>query len=125
MQRRAGIIQLTVDGERQDAKGNFTYNLGRSIREAVIGSDGVHGFMEKPQVAFIEGEITDRGDLSLDALISTESATVVLQLAIGPNGPAKAIVLEQAAFVGEGSGNSEEGNIAVRFESDTGEEVIP
>jgi len=125
MQRRAGIIQLTVDGERQDAKGNFTYNLGRPIRESIVGSDAIHGFMEKPQAASIEGEITDRGDLSLDALISTENATVVLQLAIGPNGPAKAIVLEGAAFVGEGSGNSEEGNIAVRFEADTGEEVLP
>ncbi len=125
MERRAGIIQLTINGERHDAKGNFTYNLGRPVRESIVGSDAIHGFMEKPQVAFIEGEVTDRGDLSLDALISSENVTVVLQLAIGPNGPAKAIVLEAAAFIGEGSGNSEEGNIAVRFESDSGEEIQP
>lgn len=125
MKRRAGIIQVTGNGVRYDAKGNWTYNLGRPKRESIVGSDGIHGFMEKPQPAFIEGEITDSSSLSLAELVSIESATIVLQLAVGPNGPAKAIVLRDAAFTGEGTGNSEEGNIAVRFEGPNADEVTP
>lgn len=123
--RRAGLIQLTVDSTRFDCKGNFTYNLGKPKREAIVGSDGIHGFKETPQQAFIEGEITDKGTLSLSALTSLEGVTAVLQLARGPDGPAKAVVLRDAWYAGEGTGNTEEGNIGVRFESDSGDEVTP
>lgn len=117
-QRRGGIIQVQIDGEIQDAKGNWTYNIGRPKREAIVGSDVVHGFKETPQVAFIEGEITDRGTLDLEKLVSLSSSTVTLQLANG-----KVIVLRDAYYAGEGTGNTEEGNIAVRFEGIQGEEV--
>lgn len=117
-QRRGGIIQVQINGELQDAKGDFTYNLGRPVREAVVGSDAVHGYTEKPQVAFVEGEITDRGTLDLDGLVRLENATVTLELANG-----KVIVLREAWFAGEGTGNTGEGNIAVRFEGKSGEEI--
>ena len=116
--RVGGIIELKIDGAIYNAKGNFTYNLGRPMREGVIGADAVHGFKETPQVAFIEGEITDRADMSLDSLTGTTGATVYLRLANG-----KIIVLRDAWFAGEGTGNTEEGNIAVRFEGMSGEEV--
>ncbi len=117
-QRRGGIIQLQVDGELQDAKGNFTYNLGRPMREAIIGADAVHGYKETPQVAFVEGEITDRGNLDLAKLVTLTGATVTLELANG-----KVIALRDAWYAGEGTGNTEEGNIAVRFEGKSGEEI--
>jgi hypothetical protein len=117
-QRRGGIIQLQVNGELHDAKGNFTYNLGRPKREGIVGSDGVHGYKETPQVAFIEGEITDRGNLDLAKLVTMFGATVTLELANG-----KVIVLRDAWFASEGTGNTEEGNIAVRFEGANGEEI--
>ncbi len=118
-QRRGGIIELQVDGQVFDAKGNFTYNLGLAKREAIIGTDNVHGFKETPQVAFIEGEITDRGTMDLAALVGTENATVTLTLANG-----KVIVLREAWFAGEGTGNTEEANVAVRFEGKGAEEII-
>lgn len=117
-QRRGGIIQVQVNGEIYDAKGNWTYNLGRPKREAIIGADTVHGYKETPQVAFIEGEITDRGSLDLDALVRVSLSTITLELANG-----KVIVLQEGWYAGEGTGNSEEGNIAVRFEGVTAEEV--
>lgn len=116
--RVGGLIEVKVDGQIYNAKGNFTYNLGRPRREAVVGSDTVHGYKETPQVAFIEGEITDRADFSLDALTRIENATVYLRLANG-----KLIVLREAWYAGEGTGNTEEGNIAFRFEGKSGEEV--
>jgi len=117
-QRRGGLIQLQVGGELYDAKGNFTFNLGRPVREAIVGSDVVHGYKETPQVAFVEGEITDRGTLDLAKVVTMVDATVTLELANG-----KVIVIRDAWFAGEGTGNTDEGNVAVRFEGRSGEEI--
>lgn len=117
-QRKGGIIQVQVNGEIFQAKGNFTYNLGRSKREAIVGSDAVHGYKEVPQVGFIEGEFTDGNSMSLDALVTFTDATVTLALANG-----KVIVVHGAYYAGEGSGSSEEGAIPVRFEGEA-EEVV-
>lgn len=117
-QRRGGIIQVQVNGSLLEARGNWTYNLGRPVREAIIGADTVHGFKETPQAAFIEGEITDRGTLDLVDLVELEDAMVTLTLANG-----KVIALRNAWYAGDGTGNTEEGNIAVRFEGSGAEEV--
>lgn len=117
-QRKGGKIQLQVAGVLHDAKGDFTYNLGRPMREALVGSDTVHGFIERPQVAFIEGEITDRGTLDLADLVTSQDVTVTLELANG-----KIIVLRDAWFAGEGTGNTGEGNVGVRFEGKSAEEI--
>lgn len=118
-QRRVGgLIQVQIQGEIYDAKGSFTYNLGRPMREAVVGADTVHGYKEMPQVAFVEGVITDRQTLDLETLVSARDVTVTLQLANG-----KVIVLREAWFAGEGSASTEEGEITVRFEGIGGEEV--
>lgn len=111
-QRVGGIIQLAVGGERFDCKGNFTYNLGYPKREPVNGADATHGFKEVPQPAFIEGEVTDRGGLSIKKLVTMDGATATLKLANG-----KVISLRSVWYAGEGTGNTEEGNIGVRFES--------
>lgn len=110
-QRRAGLIQIQVDGEIFDAKGAFTYNLGAPLREAIIGSDGVHGYKETPQPGMIEGVITDRGNLKLASVVNARDVTVTLTLGNG-----KVISLGEAWYAGEGTGNTEEGEIAVRWQ---------
>ncbi len=117
-QRRAGLIQLQVSGEIQDAKGSFTYNLGRPKREAIVGSDSVHGYKEAPQIAYIEGAITDRGSLDVAALASGRDLTVTLSLANG-----KVIVLRDAWFAADGTASTEEAEIAVRWEGANAEEI--
>ncbi len=114
----AGLIELKVDGRVYSAKGNFTYNAGVPLREAILGSDGVHGFKETPQAPFIEGEVTDRGDLDLISLASITDATVVLK-----HGNGKLFMLTGAYYAGDGTGTTEESNVAVRFEGDDAEEV--
>ncbi|MTI13363.1 phage tail tube protein [Sansalvadorimonas verongulae] len=116
--RKGGIIELTMNGERYDAKGAFTYNLGKPQREAIIGGDEVHGFKETPQVAFIEGAITDNKNLDLAKLVTAEDMTAVLRLANG-----KSVVLNNGWYAGEGSGNTEEGEIGVRIEGRRAEEI--
>lgn len=117
-QRKGGIIFVKVDGAQMDAKGNFSYNLGKPKREAIIGADQVHGYKETPQAAFIEGEITDSSTLDLAALVQMENATVTLQLANG-----KVIALRDGWYAGDGTGNTEEGNIQVRFEGLSADEI--
>jgi hypothetical protein len=116
--RVGGLISLKINGDMYFAKGNFTYNLGKPKKEAVIGSDRVHGYKEVPQVPFIEGEITDRNELNLEDLITLDDATVTLELANG-----KVIMLREGWYAGEGTGNTEEGNIALRIEGISAEEV--
>jgi len=116
--RRSGIIELKTNGVLYDAKGNFTYNLGRPKREAIVGADRVHGFKETPQVSFIEGEITDSSTLDLEALVLIDNATVTLSLNNG-----KVIELRQAWYAAEGNVQTEEGNIQIRFEAADGEEI--
>ena len=117
-QRRAGIIYFKADGVLYSAKGDFTYDIGRPKRDAIVGSDGVHGFKETPKPAFIEGEITDSSDLDLDALVQLEGVTSQLELANG-----KIIVLRDSWYAGDGTVNTGEGNIALRMEAKSGEEV--
>ena len=117
-QRRGGIIYFKINGALHEAKGNYTYNFGAPKREAIIGSDGVHGFKEIPQVSYIEGEITDRSDLDVEALVNLENATATLELANG-----KIFVLRDCWYAGDGNVQTEEGNIQIRLEGKSGEEI--
>jgi hypothetical protein len=112
-QRRGGIIELKINGEIFDAKGNFSFGLGKNERSSIIGADGVHGFAEKIMAGYIEGEITDKSTLSLDSLSQVTEAVITLTLANG-----KIIVLRDAFSVNPDgmSGSTEEGAIKVRFE---------
>lgn len=116
--RVGGIIFLKVDGELFQAKGEFTYNIGVPKREAVVGQDAVHGFKEEPQVAMLEGSITDSDDLDLQAFVEVRDATITLELANG-----KIIVLREAFYAADGNVTSSEGEIEVKFEGISGEEV--
>jgi hypothetical protein len=119
MKRIGGIIQVKANGTIYSAKGQFTYNLGLPKRETVVGSDGVHGFKEMPQVPFIEGAFTDQGDLNMAALVTMKDATVTLDLANG-----KMIALRDAFYAGEGTGSTDEGEVDVRFEGEDAEEIV-
>lgn len=119
MERIGGIINVQIDGVNYRAKGEWSYGLGVPKKEAVVGTDGVHGFKETPQVAYIEGEVTDSRDLDHIALASIANATVTLQ-----HGNGKVIVIREAWQAGDAIGHTEEGNIDVRFESAGRAEVI-
>jgi len=116
--RVSGIIELKTNGEIQNAKGGFTYNLGRHKKEMIVGQDRVHGYKSLPQVPFIEGEITDRGSLNLETFMDADDVTVTLSLANG-----KVIVLKEAVYAADGDGQTEEANIQARWEGISCEEV--
>lgn len=114
--RVAGVIELKVNGDLLRAVGDFTFNLGKPKREAAIGSTGVDGFKEMPQVAFIEGSIRHTERTNVAAITDVADATITLTLA-----NKQVVVLRNAWFAGEGAGHTEEGTFDVRFEGVSGE----
>jgi len=116
--RVGGIILLKRDSDLLQAKGEFTYNIGAPKREAVVGADAIHGFKEEPQVAMIEGAITDSDELDLKDLLTFRDGTITLELANG-----KVIVLREAFYAADGNVTTSEGEIEVRFEGVEAEEV--
>jgi len=118
MARVGGIIQLIVNGERQKAKGEFTYNLGGEQRTSVAGVDEPHGFKTEVRVPMCEGTITDRQDLDLAALQMLENATVQLDLANG-----KTVVFQGAYYSGSGNAKTGEGEIEFKIEAQAAAEV--
>ena len=116
--RIGGIISVKADGELYLAKGNFTYNLGKPMREGVVGHDAVHGYKELPQIPFIEGEFTDTKDMDLEALVTLVDVTVTIDLANG-----KIITLRDAWWAADGTWNTEEGNGTARFEGMSADEI--
>jgi len=116
--RVGGIIFFKVDGELFQAKGAFTHNLNPTKRESVVGQDTIHGFKEEPKVLFIEGTITDSDELDYVAFTQIRDATITLELANN-----KVAVLREAFYAADGDVTSDEGEIQVRFEGISGEEV--
>lgn len=113
-----GIQSLQVNGRTYRTKGSWTYDLGGEMREAIVGSDRVHGYKATPKVAFIEGTMSDADDQDVKLLSKVDNATVVLELRNG-----KAIVLRGAWAAGEFQVSTEESEISARFEAQEAEEV--
>lgn len=119
-QRKGGIIFFKIDGVQFSAKGEFTYGLGKNTRTAIVGQDGVHGFSEQPVAPFIEGAFTDAADVDLDAVADVTDSTITLELANG-----KVVALRNAWCTNPDGlgGSTTEGEIAVRFEGLSAEEI--
>ena len=116
--RRAGVLFLKIDGIQHDVMGNWTYNLGQPKREAIVGPDRVQGYKETPQVAYLEGEITDAGELDVAKLLNLTDTTTTLELANG-----KTIVHRNGWYAGDGNIGTENANIQIRIEALSAEET--
>jgi len=108
--RVGGTIHLKAGGVVLRAKGSFSYDIGGFLREEVMGQVGIDGFTEVAVPGYIEGEITDDGSVDVKALRNTKNATVTLALANG-----KTVVLNKAFAAGEWTGQTEAGNMSVKF----------
>lgn len=117
MARRGGILGFKLNGVIEDAKGNFTFGFGGEKKEAIVGADAIHDYKTTQLVPFIEGAITDRGDLDLEDIWEF-SGTITLEHANG-----KIYVLRDAWYAGDRQGSTEEGEIPVRFEGKSLREI--
>jgi len=114
----AGTAYIKADGRQYSARGNFTVMVDPFEREGIAGQDGVHGYSEKPVVPYIEGDISDSPDFSIEDLQAVSDATVTLETASG-----KVYILRNAWAAGVRELDTEEGKIPVRFEGMSGEEI--
>src|SRR5579871_4325433 len=111
-QRIAGICFFKVDGIQFSLRGAFTVQPLDTDKTGIAGQDGFHGYSEMPVVPYIEGEISDRGTLSLKALQDITDSTVTAELANG-----KVYILSDAFYAGkEAPIETVDGKIKVRFE---------
>lgn len=116
--RIGGIIFFKIDGAQFRAKGSWTYNLGVPKKTMQAGSDNIHGYTEQPQVPFIEGTITDRSELDLQALQEAVDVSCTLELAND-----KVISLKNAVWASEGNVTTEMGEIECRMEGLSAQEI--
>ena len=110
--RVAGTVYVKIDGKQVRVRGKWTLNPGEPKREAVVGGDGVHGYTEKPQACYLEGEITPTAELNIRELQNVREASVTVEWGAG-----KGHVLRGAWFAGDGTIDLEEGSMTVRFEA--------
>lgn len=117
--RIAGVCYLKVDGTQYALRGGLTVSTDALEREGVAGMDGVHGYIERPRVPFISGDLTDTSGLSLEALQSITDATVTAELANG-----KTYLLRNAWTAEARELNAADGQVSVRFEGLQGGEIM-
>jgi hypothetical protein len=116
--RIAGFMEITQNGTKLRAAGAFSYDLGLPKREGIVGPDAHHGYSEKPKIPYIEGMIIVDPNLSITDICSTTGASIVLTLATG-----KQIMLGDAYYSGDGTGDTEGGTLQVRFDGMRANEV--
>lgn len=109
--RIAGVCYIKVGAEQLPLAGNWTVSPSPTQREGIAGQDGVHGYKEMPRVPFISGDAQTTGALSIETLDKITDATVTAELANG-----KVYVLREAWTASAHEVNSQEGQVAVRFE---------
>jgi hypothetical protein len=117
--RVGGTIYIRRNGKLLQAKGKFEYHLGVPKRDTVLGASEAAGYSEKAQVAYIEGAITDKGDLDMKELQLADGDEITLEAANG-----KVCAWHNAWYAGPGTIETEEGESAIRFESKTADEIL-
>ncbi len=117
-QRVGGIAYLKIDGRQYETVAGITINAGTPMREAKLGTVRAAGYIEKPQIASVEGKIVLTPELSLVDFTQLQGVTVTVE---GPNGTT--FVLKNAWYSGEGTYTTEEGEVPFKFQSNSLEEI--
>jgi hypothetical protein len=115
----AGTVYLRVDGRQYRARAEIKVSTASFEREAVIGQDGVHGYIERRAVCYIEGKMTDSPDLSTEQLEAMCNVTVTIELLNG-----KTYVLRNAWNTKAGPLDTTDGSLEFRFEGRAAEELL-
>jgi hypothetical protein len=117
-ERIAGIAFLTVNDEQVLVRGNFVVSPSVVERTMIAGQDGIHGFQELPRVPYIECDMSTPRNYYLENLLEQTNSTIIAQLANGMQ-----YTLTQAVCKGGFENNTRDGQVRVRWEGVTCEEV--
>jgi hypothetical protein len=114
----AGTAFLTIDGVNYLLQGEPKWRCADITRETLAGSDGIHGFKEKPIAGYISGRLRDADNITVADFNAMTNSTVVLELANG-----KVIIGRNMWTVEAQEVDSEDAVFDVRFESPFVEEA--
>lgn len=117
--RVAGVAYVYVNGQQYPLRGNLTVSIDTVEREGIAGQDGIHGYIERPRIPWIEGDFSDLGGLSLVALQRMIDVTVTAELANG-----KQYVVRNGWTSTAREFDAAEGQATVRWEGMAGEEIL-
>jgi Phage tail tube protein len=117
-QRFAGVALVMVDGQQLPLRGNFTVSPTSVERTMIAGQDRVHGYQELPRVPYIEGDISTTDQISWEDIEAQVDVTVIAQLANGFQ-----YTLSEATCKGAFENNTRDGQVRVRWEGVTCDEV--
>ncbi len=110
-QRIGGFLVFKIDGVQYSARGAFKYQPLTTEKTGRAGQDGPHGFTEMPVVPYIEGELTDLGGVSVQALQALDDSTFTLELANG-----KVVILRNGWVSGQIPVDTTEGKYPIKLE---------
>lgn len=116
MKRVGGVCYVRVGGAQYSLGGTLTVSLDPVEREGVTGLDGVHGYIEKPRVPFIEGEFTTTAELPIEAMQGQTDVTVTAELANG-----RVAVLRNAWTSAARDIQAADGKVTIKWEGIKGE----
>jgi hypothetical protein len=114
----AGTAFLTIDGVNYLLQGEPKWRCADITRETLAGSDGIHGFKEKPIAGYISCRLRDADNITVADFNAMTNSTVVLELANG-----KVIIGRNMWTVEAQEVDSEDAVFDVRFESPFVEEA--
>lgn len=107
----AGTATVTVDGKRIiQLRGSLTIQAMTLEKTGVVGQDGVHGYVEKPIIPFIEMECSNYPGFSLVALQAIKNSTVTAVL-----DGLQTYSLRGAWYDGNDTLDASEGKIKLKF----------
>ena len=78
-----GTAFIKADGRQYALRGNLIISGDPIEREGVAGGDAVHGFLERPRVPSISGDVSMTPDLSIPELRAMADVTVTAELING------------------------------------------
>lgn len=111
-----GTAYIKADGVQYALRGNLTISADEVEREGVAGGDGVHGFLERPRVPSISGDLSMTPDLSITALRAHRDVTVTVELVDG-----RVYVLRNAWTADAMELNVADGQVSVVWQGMAGE----
>ena len=114
--RRAGILEIAVDGKILEIAGDGVDVTGfNSLREMLKGPNGPQGYSEIPQVPTCTGKFRDSKQINNSELQNITNATIIGRLANG-----KSFIIEGACYASEGSISSGTAEGDFKFEGMSG-----
>lgn len=117
--RRAGYLEITVNGTTIEAKGNFDLTVINSKKEGIaLANLTVAGYSEKPVVPGGKGMVQKSNKQKAAVMSSMTDGTVVAKCGDGTK-----FVFSHAWYSGEGVLSTEEGNFAYEWQSKSVDEV--